>query len=228
MATQLVSPITASPRQFTLRNMMVWIGVLGFFWAIPSFFPPLTVGAILSSVVYVGFILRRVTGSLYFRNVPMVLVLLYCGQHLLLTGSPFPIYHIERLHSPVAVKQVDKDVLQLADGRRVHLPLIKEIPANDVVFNTALQHGVEVTDGGDVIGLIQWPRFCGNDPVTYRLQRIDLTELAATLHPAGIDDGAVPADEISRLVANQSTWGTNGRLPIYTLHEVQRILSKRE
>ena len=207
---------------------MIWIGVLGFLWAIPSFFPPLTVGAILASVVYVGFILRRVTGSMFFRNIAIVLALLYCGFNLLLTGFPFPIYHIERLRSPVAVKEVDKDALQLADGRRVPLPLIKEIPADDAVFNMALRHGVEVTDSGDVLGLVRWPRFCGNDPVIYNLRRIDLTELAAALHPAGIDDEVVPAADVSRLVASQSSWGTNGRLPVYALREVQGLFRKRE
>ncbi len=170
MATQLVSQQPTSAHQFTLRDIMIWIGVLGFFWGVPSFFPAFTVGAILASVVYVGFILRRVTGSVFFRNISIVLVLLFCGQHLLLTGFPFPIYHIERLHSPVGVKQVDTVALQLSDGRRVPLPLIKEIPADDAVFITALQHGVEVTDGGDVFGLVQWPRFCGNDPVIYNLR----------------------------------------------------------
>ncbi len=224
MATQLVSEETTSPRQFTLRDVMIWIGVLGFFWGVPSFFPVLTVGAILASVVYIGFILRRVTGSMFFRHSAIVLVLLYCGFNLLLTGFPFPIYHIERLHSPVAVQQVNKDTLQLADGRRVPLPLIKEIPADDAVFTTALQHGVEVTDGGVVFGLVEWPRFCGNDPVIYNLRRIDLTELAAALHPAGIDDGVIPAAEISRLVAR----GPHGGLPTYALHEVHGLLPNRE
>jgi hypothetical protein len=224
MATQLISEAPTKPRQFTLRDVMIWIGVLGFLWGVPNLFPFWTVGAILASVVYVGFILRRVTGWNLFRNVAVALALLFSGFYFLLTGFPFPVYRIERLRSPVTVNHVDNDVLQLADGRQVSLPLIKELPADDALFNIALQHGVEVNTNGDIYGLIEWPKFCGNDPTIYNLRRINLTELAAALHPTGLDDAVIPTAEITRLAVTPSMWGGRGRLPVDTLHEVRRVI----
>ena len=227
MATQIIAEAPTKPRQFTLLDVMIWVGVLGFLWGVPNLFPFWTVGAILASVVYVGFILRRVTGWSLFRNLAIVVVLLYSGFYFLLTGFPFPVYHIERLRSPEAVKKVGKDALQLADGRQVSLPLIKELPADDAVFNAALQHGVEVNTNGDVYGLAEWPRFCGNSPVVYNLRRINLTNLAAALHPTGLDDTVISAAKISQLAATPSVWGVQGRLPIDKLHEVGQVIGQR-
>lgn len=224
MATLAVSRAPTKPRQFTLRDVMIWIGVLGFLWGVPSLFPFWTVGAILASVVYIGFILGRITGWILLRNIAIVLVLLFSGFYFLMTGFPFPVYHIERLRSPVAVEQVHKAALQLADGRQVSLPLIKELPADDALFNIALQHGVEVNTNGDVYRLIEWPKFCGNDPTIYNLRRINLTELAAALHPAGLDDAVIPTAEITRLAATPSMWGGRGRLPLDSLYEVRRVI----
>jgi hypothetical protein len=54
-----------------------------------------------------------------------------------------------------------------------------------------VSHGVEIGDDGRVVGLIEPCRMCGNDPVAYRRLRIDLSELAGSLDPDGIEDAIV-------------------------------------
>jgi hypothetical protein len=123
---------------------------------------------------------------------PIVLApLILSGLHMLGTGSPIPLWHIERLKNPVAVASVENDALVLADGRRVPLPFIKKLPKDDPLFARVLSHGVEVGDRGEVIGLIDPRRMCGNDPVVFYRKRIDLSELAGVLDPDGIDDAIV-------------------------------------
>ena len=70
------------------------------------------------------------------------------GCHMLLTGSPVPLWYTERLDHPVVVKEVTDKTLVLADGRSVALPFIKRLPVNDPVFLKALKHGVEVRQDG--------------------------------------------------------------------------------
>lgn len=121
------------------------------------------------------------------------------GCHMLLTGSPIPLWHIERLHSPVAVTAIEREALVLADGRRVQLPFIKRLPKDNPVLVRVLGHGVEVGEGGQVFGLIDPPRMCGNDPVVFYRQRIDLSELAGLLDFDSIDDSIVTPEVIQDL-----------------------------
>ena len=44
------------------------------------------------------------------------------GCHMLLTGSPVPLWYTERLDHPVVVKEVTDKTLVLADGRIVLFP----------------------------------------------------------------------------------------------------------
>jgi hypothetical protein len=122
-------------------------------------------------------------------------LLILSGFHMLGTGSPIPLWHIERLKNPVAVAAVENDSLVLADGRRAPLPFIKKLPKDDPLFARVLSQGVEVGDRGEVFGLVEPARMCGNDPVVFYRKRIDLSELAGVLDPDGIDDAIVlPAD----------------------------------
>ena len=65
-------------------------------------------------------------------------LLALAGCHMLGTGSPVPLWHIERLDHPVGVKAVQDDALVLEDGRRVQLPFIKKLPKGDSAFDGAL------------------------------------------------------------------------------------------
>jgi hypothetical protein len=131
------------------------------------------------------------SGCRWIKRIVLVPLLLFSGCHMLLTGSPIPLWYIESLHDPVAVAAIADESLVLADGRQVRLPYIRKLPKDDPTFARAVSHGVEIGGDGKVVGLIEPCRMCGNDPVTYRRLRIDLSELAGSLDPGGIDDAIV-------------------------------------
>jgi hypothetical protein len=131
------------------------------------------------------------SGWRWIKRIVLVPLLLFSGCHMLLTGSPIPLWYIESLHDPVTVTAIADESLVLADGRQVRLPYIKKLPKDDPTFGRAVSQGVEIGGDGKVVGLIEPCRMCGNDPVTYRRLRIDLSELAGSLDPGGIDDAIV-------------------------------------
>jgi hypothetical protein len=145
------------------------------------------------------------------------------GCHMLLTGSPIPLWHIERLHDPVTVTAVEREVLVLADGRRFRLPFIKRLPHGNPVFVRAVSHGVEVGEDGRFFGLIDPPRMCGNDPVVFYRQRIDLSELAGLLDFDGIDDSIVPAEVIQVLKDNYGWSPDRHGLPHNVMGQARRV-----
>jgi hypothetical protein len=79
------------------------------------------------------------------------------------------------------------------------LPFIKRLPQDAPAFVQALRHGVEVGDDGEVFGLIDPPRMCGNDPVVFRRVRADLSDLAGFLDPDGIDDSIIPPEAVQEI-----------------------------
>ena len=145
------------------------------------------------------------------------------GCHMLMTGSPVPLWHIERLDHPVSVRSVGEDALILADGRRVKLPFIKRLPKGAPVFLRALAHGPEVTPGGEVFGLIDPPRMCGNDPVVFYRERINLSELAGLLDPDGIDDSIVHPDEIQFLKETCTRTADRHGMPFNIMRQARRL-----
>lgn len=153
----------------------------------------------------------------------LIPLLLLSGCHSLLTGSPIPLWHIEHLDHPIAVKAIDPEALVLADGRRVRLPFIKRLPRNNPVFVRVLSHGVEISRQGRVIGLIDPRRMCGNDPVAFYRQRIDLGKLAGLLDPDGIDDAIVLAEAIQFHKDNYGCSRDCKRMPFYVLSQARRF-----
>ena len=123
--------------------------------------------------------------------------LILAGFHTLGTGSPIPLWHIEHLNAPVLVRSITKTHLHLEDGRKITLPLIKELPHDNSLFRAAISNGIEVGTSGQVHGLMWTDRSCGNDPVVWRRLRVDLSVLAAALNPVGIDDTHVHPDVIA-------------------------------
>jgi hypothetical protein len=133
----------------------------------------------------------------------LIYSLLGCsGFHFLGTGSPIPLWHIERLNHPVAVRAIGEDALELRDGGQVRLPFIKKLPKADPCFVKALRHGVEVGPDGEVFGLIDPARMCGNDPVVFYRKRINLSDLAGVLDPDGIDEAIVDPEGIKDFKEN--------------------------
>ena len=147
------------------------------------------------------------------------------GCHMLMTGSPVPLWSTERLEHPVVVKSLTDKTLILADGRSVALPFIKRLPVNDPVFLTALKHGVEVGQDGEVVGLIRDYRTCGNDPFIWKDRRINLSDLAGFMDPDCIDASIVPVEVIKDLKENESRSLDHHGLPFLLLSKAHKMRS---
>lgn len=145
------------------------------------------------------------------------------GCHMLMTGSPVPLWYTERLDHPVVVKEVTDKTLVLADGRIISLPFITRVPRNDPVFLKALKHGIEVGQDGEVVGLIRDYRTCGNDPFVWRDRRINLSDLAGFMDPDCIDNSIVPPDEIKWLKESESRSLDRHGLPYMLLHQAHKM-----
>ena len=130
-------------------------------------------------------------------------LLIVGGCHTLMTGSPIPLWHIEKLDAPVQVTATTEDHLILQDGRTITLPFIMRIPHDNPLFKTAIANGIEITNDGEAYGLMWSDRFCGNDPVAWRRLRVNLTNLAGALQPDGIDVAALDPETISLLSEQQ-------------------------
>ena len=147
------------------------------------------------------------------------------GCHLLMTGSPVPLWHIERLDHPVPVRAIGQGALVLADGRQAKLPFLKALPKGDPVFARALEHGVEVDGSGAVYGLIDPPRICGNDPVVFYRERVNLSELAGLLNPDVMDDSIVSPERIRDFKGLTHPLRLRRGLPYDVMGQLRRVRS---
>jgi len=121
------------------------------------------------------------------------------GYLTLLTGSPIPLWHIEELNDPVAVKSVSETHMTLEDGQRITLPFITDLPHDNPLFQAAILEGIEVSADGSAFGLMWMDRNCGNDLVVWNKVRVNLGDLAGALQPNGIDESIVHPDAIAHL-----------------------------
>jgi len=149
-------------------------------------------------------------------------------MHFAITGSPIPLWHLEKLSAPEPVQAIQGNVLVLADGREVRLPWIKELPKDHPLFQAAVQEGVEIRSDGRVFGLLWMERYCGNDPYLWKRLKIDLSELAGAIHPEGLDTMQVNPEAIVSLAKNTDpqTRGSNRNPTVCSLRELsgmQRI-----
>lgn len=142
---------------------------------------------------------------------------------MLMTGSPIPLWHTERLNHPVPIKKVTDQNLILVDGRSVSLPFIKRLPRNDPAFLKALSRGVEVGGDGEVVGLVTVHPYCGNDAFLWYTFRINLSDLAGCVDPDGIDNTIVPAVAIKDLKENQSRTRDRDGLPRYVMNKARKM-----
>jgi hypothetical protein len=150
-------------------------------------------------------------------------VLGLAGCHMLLTGSPIPLWYTERLDHPVRVKMVTEKSLVLADGRSVDLPFIKRLPTTHPVFLKAVKHGVEVGKDGEVVGLLTVYPICGNDPYHWYTKRINLSDLAGFMDPDGIDDSIVHPDDIKLLKEIESRSIDRHGLPFDVMGRIRHM-----
>lgn len=149
----------------------------------------------------------------------------FAGCHMLLTGSPIPLWYSECLDHVVLVKELTDKNLVLADGRSVSLPFIKRLPRNDSVFLRALKHGVEVGQDGEVVGLLTVYRMCAHDPCVWVERRINLSDLAGFMDPDGIDDSIVHPDEIKLLKENEGRSLDSHGLPFFVMGKAHNMRS---
>ncbi len=106
----------------------------------------------------------------------------FCLLHMILTGCPIPLFHIERLVNPKMVKRCNGINFVFETGEEHPLPLVSYIPTNEV-FVVAMENGIEVATNGRCYGLLTLRHWCGNDPVRYDRRRIDLSCLAILIDP---------------------------------------------
>jgi len=104
-----------------------------------------------------------------------VLVIPLCGFYFLLTGSPFPLFQIERLNSPVKVTAINVDGLLTEDGRKLTIKYIPTIPTELPALRDAVRDGIEVDRDGYLVGRLKIHHWCGNDPVRYHLGKVNLS-----------------------------------------------------
>lgn len=95
----------------------------------------------------------------------------------MLTGNFSLIRKIETLQHPVAVTKWDAAGLCLADGRTVGVPGVSALPEDSPALHEALKRGVEVRQDGRIFALVRIHHWCGNDPVTEHVARIDLSDM---------------------------------------------------
>jgi hypothetical protein len=163
------------------------------------------------------------TGRSWLRWLLVYPALALSGCHMLMTGSPIPLWYTERLDRPVAIKNVTDQTLILADCRSVPLPFIKRLPKSDPVFLKALKHGVEVGRDGEVVGLITVRPYCGYDPFLWYTFRINLSDLAGYMVPDGIDDSIVPVAAIKDLKENESRSLDGHGLPYFVMNKARKM-----
>jgi hypothetical protein len=137
--------------------------------------------------------------SKHARWLVVFTVLTVGGGLTLLTGSPIPLWHIEKLDNPIAVKSVTETHMMLEDGQKITLPFISEIPHDNPLFQASITEGIEINEDGSAFGLMWLDRSCGNDPVVWYKVRVNLGDLAGALQPQGIDESIVHPDAIAWL-----------------------------
>jgi len=128
-------------------------------------------------------------------------VLVFMGFHFLLTGCPIPLFRIDHLRNPQRVLSIENTALILEGQSRITIPHILQIPSSNAVFKAAISHGVEVSEAGQVYGLIKMHHWCGNDPMRYDRRRVNLTELIGAIEPSSLDI-TIDSDEKAQIVSN--------------------------
>jgi hypothetical protein len=113
------------------------------------------------------------------------IIFIVIGIWLVLVSFLITRQHIDELDNPKTVSQIYPHGILLQDGTLVELPYITEMPVKSPVFQAALKHGIEINQDGNVYGILKLWHYCGNDPIRLDLRKVNLSDLAAFLHPKG-------------------------------------------
>lgn len=155
--------------------------------------------------------------------VPIMAVML---PVLAITLKPFR--YAERLARPVAVAEVTRRALLLADGTRLRLPFIKRIPLDDPVLKVVLEQGVEKDAEGRVYGLLCVRPICGMTAYHDFTYRVNLSDVIGALDPSELDESLIHPEEIAVLRENVDRPRNPRRIGGYFLLSVRRVGQMRE
>lgn len=147
---------------------------------------------------------------------PLILIGVLGAFHILLTGSPIPLWVVDKLNSPKAVASIENDLIKTINGEILPLPKAELLGEHFRLSEDVLKNGVELTPSGEVFGLIRVHHWCGNDPVRYHLARVSLMSLVTMLEcdpnmrvsKFGIDPGSLgmlrlPPDQLREILAEK-------------------------
>jgi hypothetical protein len=151
--------------------------------------------------------------------IPVLLGIFVAGAcWFALTRDPFPRSGADTLKAAVAVKTWDQDALVLADGRRVPIPGLKELPqTHSVVLRLATRNGIEPQPDGRVLALL--PVYSKWGAEGWHPQfRVDLSRLLLYTEE-GIPDRPL-SEDAHRCLAKSPTIDERG-------YEAQEFLSFR-
>ena len=107
----------------------------------------------------------------------IIIYALLDGDHLL----PRHMGEVESLQAPVALIGWTDAGLQTTDGRTIPVPGIEHLPADSLALAEATKRGVEIAPDGRLICLIRIFHWCGNDPITADIRRVDLSDMLTYL-----------------------------------------------
>lgn len=130
----------------------------------------------------------------------VALVVGVSGLHFMLTGWPFPLFIVKRLHNPIQVKQITAAGFVTSDSKLIKVQYVNELPVDSEIIRAAVAKGIEVTDKGQTFGLLKIWHWCGNDPVRYHIARVNLSALI--LAAGGKPDSDVTQDVRTILSSN--------------------------
>jgi hypothetical protein len=101
---------------------------------------------------------------------------------------------VESLKSPLAVTGWSDAGLQTTDGRTIPIPGIIDLPAKSPALAEATKRGIEIASDGQITCLVRTFHWCGNDPVTADIRRVNLAEMLTFLQ-VGKPTGPIPAPD---------------------------------
>jgi hypothetical protein len=121
------------------------------------------------------------------RRLLMLLVLFLLAAIIsicIINPDGLPIRHmgeVESLQSPLSVTGWSDAGLQIADGRTIPIPGIAHLPATSPALIEATKRGIEIAPDGQITCLVRTYHWCGNDPVTADIRRVNLSEMLTFL-----------------------------------------------
>lgn len=83
---------------------------------------------------------------------------------------------VERREKPVTIVGWTDRGLQKADGTIIEIPGVRNLPLRSVTLSELTKRGVEIHPDGRVYGLVRAYHWCGTDPVSYDIYRVDLSD----------------------------------------------------